>query len=70
MTKNQWYVLRESTDAIYHIKESMVDTELLVAQFETGVIEVLTNLEVRYADRSGFYRPRGEMIVKIMLIEK
>ena len=70
MKKNQWYVLRESDDAIYYIKELMSDNELLVVQFDTGVIEVLTNQEARYVDHYGFYDPRRETMVKVMLIEK
>ena len=70
MNWNQWYVLKESDDAIWYIKESMADNELLVVQFDTGVIEVLTNWEARYVDRNGFYDPRRETMVKVMLIEK
>jgi len=70
MKKNQWYVLRESNDAIYYIKELMSDNELLVVQFDTGVIEVLTKQEARYIDHNGFYDPRRETMVKVMLIEK
>ena len=70
MKKNQWYVLRESDEAIYYIKNSMADNEMLVVLFDSGVFEVLRNWEAKYADYNGFYDPRREMIVKVMLIEK